>query len=306
MKSEIVVIGASAGGINPLKTIVEGLPASFQAAIFVVIHVGEGIGPTGFPQVLQMIGPLPTSDAEDGEPIVPGRIYIAKPDFHLTLEPGRVRVRYGPRENLTRPAINPLFRSAADAYGPRVTGVILSGWLDDGVAGLASIKERGGLAIVQDPATAACPEMPRAALQYIRADYILPPNEISDVLAQVASTRREIPQEVSVPMTRELIRITCPDCRGPLWVEKRGDLGEYRCRVGHAFSPRVLAQEHITTVERSLWAAIVALEESADIAESVSGERVAEGLESARQRREEAARLRDVLRRLSDKPISRT
>jgi two-component system chemotaxis response regulator CheB len=174
---DIIVIGGSAGSFEPLKNIVASLPASFPGSILVVIHVMADF-PSLLEEHLGSNSHLPVSQAADQEPIRRGHIYVARPDYHLTIEAGRMRVVRGPRENRHRPAIDPLFRSAARVYGPRVIGVILSGSLDDGSMGLYAVKQRGGIAIVQDPGEAASPEMPRRALGYATPHYVLKTRDI--------------------------------------------------------------------------------------------------------------------------------
>src|SRR5262245_32648369 len=183
---DIIVLGASAGGIEALTDLVPQLPAALPVAIFVVVHLPPH-SPSILPRLLTQAGPLPATHATDGEAIQPGHIYVAPPDFHLLLTPGTVRVVRGPQENLCRPAIDPLFRSAAAAYGPRAIGVILTGSLRDGTAGLLTIKQRGGVAVVQDPADALFPNMPRSALEYVDVDYCVPLAELAGVLARVAA-----------------------------------------------------------------------------------------------------------------------
>src|SRR2546429_5662212 len=161
---DIVVIGGSAGAIEALTSLVVGLPAELDAAVFVVVHTIP-VGESRLPEILSRRGPMPATVASDGEPIVCGRIYVAPADAHTLIEPGRVRLSMGPRESGHRPAIDPLFRTAASAYGSRVVGVILSGMLDDGSAGLREIRRRGGSAILQDPKQAMVPQMPPKALQ---------------------------------------------------------------------------------------------------------------------------------------------
>jgi two-component system chemotaxis response regulator CheB len=182
---DIIVIGASAGGVEALSALVENVPANIPAAVFVVVHF-PAQSTSVLPQLLTRAGQLPAVHANDGEAIQTGRIYIAPPDFHMVLERGSMSVVRGPRENHSRPAIDPLFRSAALAYGPRVVGAILSGTLGDGTAGLAAVKRRGGIAVVQDPEEAPFPDMPRNALQYVRADYVLPLAEIPPLLVRVS------------------------------------------------------------------------------------------------------------------------
>ena len=182
---DIVVIGASYGGIEALKVLVSGLPEGFHASVFLVQH-RRSTAPGLLPLILMKAGPLPASFPADFEPIERGHIYVAPPDYHMMLERGLVRLTRDPKENHVRPAIDALFRSAAYAYGPRVVGVVLTGLLNDGTAGLWVVKDRGGTAIVQDPKGAIAPSMPQSALQNVAVDYCLPLGEIAPLLAQLA------------------------------------------------------------------------------------------------------------------------
>src|SRR3712207_6221044 len=181
-RKDIIVIGTSSGGIEALKELVSALPRDLKAAVFVVLHVAPyslGI----LPEILSREGTLPAANAADWEQIEPGRIYVAPPDHHLLLDAaGYVRVTRGPRENRFRPAVDTLFRSAAHAFGPRVVGVILTGWLDDGTAGLWAVKERGGTAVVQHPEEAFAPAMPLNAIKHVEVDHIVPLREIAPLL----------------------------------------------------------------------------------------------------------------------------
>lgn len=168
---DVVVIGASAGGIEALTRIASQLPADLPAAVFVVLHMSAG-SPSALPAILSRRGPLPARHPRSGDATESGNIYVAPPDHHMHVEPGVVLLGRGPRENRVRPAIDVLFRSAGIAYGPRVIGVVLTGYLDDGAAGLIAIKRHGGLAVVQDPADAQCPGMPKAALEAVEADHV--------------------------------------------------------------------------------------------------------------------------------------
>jgi two-component system, chemotaxis family, protein-glutamate methylesterase/glutaminase len=292
-KSEIFVAGASAGGTEALRDMVAGLPQDFNASVLIVVHIGGGRnGVSYLPDVLGRAGRLPAKFASDGESVCPGQIYLARPDLHMTIENERLHVFYGPKENLTRPAINPLFRSAAACYGDRAAGIILSGNLDDGVAGLAEIKRRGGLAVVQDPETARFRGMPESALEYIEADYVLAPQEIGSLMAELARKDHAVREPTNSPVTEEPITLTCPECRGPLRAERQDRITEFRCRVGHIYSPQSLGCEHDQTLERALWAAIVALEESADIAQAVL---TPKGVDAAARRRKQADTLRKML-----------
>jgi two-component system, chemotaxis family, protein-glutamate methylesterase/glutaminase len=277
---DIVVIGASAGGVEALRTIAAGLPPGFPAAVFVVIHMSPE-GPGLLAPLLERAGPLPAVQASDRAPIERGRIYVARPDHHLILRSGHVRVLNGPRENRARPAVDPLFRSAALEYGPRVIGVVLTGSLDDGAAGLWSVKNRGGLAVVQDPEDALFSSMPRRALEAVKADYVVPASGIAAVLAQAVATaagpearpadRLRVEVAMGAGEQEDIDRLGaqspygCPECGGVL--NEVGDAAvlRFRCRVGHAYTVENLAAAQDERIEGSLWAALRALEESAEL-----------------------------------------
>jgi len=178
----VVVVGASAGGVEALKQLVCGLPAGYGAAVLIVLHVPPA-GTSVLPQILERAGRLPAAHGRDGEPLERGRIYVAPPDLHLTVEADAIRVVDGPKENGVRPAIDPLFRTAARAYGERVAGVILSGSLADGTAGLAAVKEAGGLTVVQDPSEASYAAMPSSAIDLVGPEHVLPVAAIASLLA---------------------------------------------------------------------------------------------------------------------------
>jgi two-component system chemotaxis response regulator CheB len=186
---DIVVIGASAGGVEALQRLTEGLPAQLPAAVFITVHFPEH-GNSVLPRILGRHSRLPVAHAADRDSIVPGRIYVAPPDFHLLLTRRGVRLAQGPKENSNRPAIDPMFRSAALAFGPRVIGVVLTGNLDDGTSGLRAIKRAGGVALAQEPSEAAFPSMPSSAIQHASVDRVAPVRELADVI--VALTSEEI------------------------------------------------------------------------------------------------------------------
>ena len=181
----IIVIGASAGGVETLRQIVRPLPADLPAAIFVVMHVSP-LTPSLLPNILTAAGLLPASPAQDGDLIEPSRIYVAPPDHHMLVEPGYIRLTRGPKENRHRPAIDPLFWTAARAYGPRVAGIVASGLMDDGATGLYIIKSEGGIAIVQDPKDAMFPSMPLSAIKAVPVDFILPAKAIPGKIVELA------------------------------------------------------------------------------------------------------------------------
>jgi two-component system chemotaxis response regulator CheB len=190
-RKDIVVIGTSSGGVEALKTLVRGLPKEFNPSTFIVLHTAPQ-GPGSLAQILKDAGRLPTISPVDWELFKAGHIYVAPPDCHLLLDrSGFMRVTKGPKENLFRPAINPLFRSAAQAFGSRVIGLILTGALDDGASGLRMVKQKGGVAIVQDPLDAHAPSMPLSALRIVDVDYCLPVTEIASLLADLTNTGEE-------------------------------------------------------------------------------------------------------------------
>jgi two-component system, chemotaxis family, protein-glutamate methylesterase/glutaminase len=282
---DIIVIGASAGGVEALQRIASALPGDLQAAVFVVVHV-TAEATSALPAILGRAGPLRAHHAISGEPIVYSRIYVAPPDLHLVLRDGKVRVVHGPRENRSRPAVDPLFRSAAVTYGPRVVGVVLSGALDDGTAGLMAIKAQGGIAVVQDPDDALIPGMPRNALEYVRVDYSVPVAEIGPLLVRLTrqGTAKTPPPSHRLATESGMATLepavmeddqkydavpsafTCPECHGTLWELVDGDLLRYRCRVGHSYSADSMLVEQAQSTERALWAALRSLEEKAALA----------------------------------------
>jgi two-component system, chemotaxis family, protein-glutamate methylesterase/glutaminase len=279
---DIVVIGASAGGVPALKQLVAGLPADFAGSLLVVVHISPEAH-SELAAILARAGALPAVPAEDGLEIAPGTIYTAPPDRHLLVEAGRMRVIRGPRENRHRPAIDPLFRSAAWAHGPRVVGVVLSGSLDDGTAGLWAIKSCGGITVVQEPAEAEHPEMPTHALMHNRIDHRLPLAGIAELLVRLSREPVDITRSASPPPgiadeigfanlegeMEDVARLgalspfTCPTCRGALWELEEGDHLRYRCHTGHAFSQESLQVDQTLAIEESLYSALRAVEEKA-------------------------------------------
>jgi two-component system, chemotaxis family, protein-glutamate methylesterase/glutaminase len=260
-----------------------------RAAIFVVLHLSRGR--SVFPEILSRVGPLPAVHPSDGEPLQYGRIYVAPPDHHITLEPDRVRIVQGPTENGVRPALDPLFRSAARVYGSRVIGVVLTGSLDDGTAGLAAVKEAGGVTVVQDPEEAFAPSMPRSAMDFVRVDHILPLRGIAVLIrnltreeagrADVRATGPHLrplesdPAEPKIALQHsdrpgEVSVFTCPECHGTLWEVDEGGILRFRCRVGHAYSAESMLAAHTDSVDRALWAALRALEERAALTRKLS------------------------------------
>jgi two-component system chemotaxis response regulator CheB len=286
--SRIVVIGGSFGALSALKVVLASLPADFPAAILIVTHIGAHS--SMLPEILGRHSALPVRHAIDGEPILPGRVLLAPSDTHLTVvaDGARIyaRLMHGPKENHCRPAIDPLFRSAAAAFGAGTIGVILTGYLDDGTVGLQAVKARGGFAIVQDPAEAEAPDMPTSALRHVDIDRTLGLDQIAAALIELATagtaqdalsvrkasgavdwidienriTSRDGDMEDLEKIGRRSA-LTCPECNGALWELKLDGLTRYRCHTGHAFTARVLESLQTTAVEDALWGAIRALHE---------------------------------------------
>lgn len=326
---DLIVVGASAGGVEALSGLVADLPANLPASVCIVLHVSPDV-PSYLPDILSRAGRLPASHPEDGEALAAGRIYVAPPDQHLLVESGRVRVVRGPTENRHRPAIDPLFRSAARAYGPRVVGVILTGVLDDGTAGLVAVKVAGGVAVVQDPADALHPGMARSALRYVEADHVLPLAQMGPLLERLArapagpvvvGSSGEMGKETKIAefdmatiedddKPGKPSAFSCPDCSGVLWEIEEEDFLRFRCRVGHAYSSESMSAAQEEAVERALWAGLRALEERAALSRRLVAHARERNLRAMaapfedrlRQTEEQAALLRDVLLANEKKP----
>ena len=280
---DIVVVGTSAGGVEALRALVGGLPADFPGSVFVVMHTAPD-SPGVLAQILDRSGPLPAANATNSERIRPGHVYVAPPDHHLLLEPGRMRLTHGPKENRFRPAIDPLFRSAAQVFGPRVVGLILTGGLDDGTSGLWAVKRLGGVAVVQNPEEAFMPSMPLSALGQVEVDYTLPLAEMPAVLSRLAGSSvaeqggYEVPEELNIEVRIAMEEngleagitklgapsvFTCPECHGSLFQLQENGRSRFRCHTGHAYSSDSLLAELTESVESTLWAAIRSIAESA-------------------------------------------
>lgn len=287
---DIIVIGGSAGATQPLKQILSRLPPDLPAAVFVVLHIpAQGIGILS--TVARSAGPLPVRQAENGMKIEPGHIYLAAPDHHLLLSEDRVLLGRGPRENLVRPAIDALFRSAAITHGPRVIGVLLSGLLSDGAAGLNAIKRCGGMAVVQDPADAISDEMPRRAMEETTVDLCVPGANMGDVLSELArepaGAMLPIPPEIRLEVeiaagdrigsdkllsVADPVALTCPACGGVLSEVKASRPMRFRCQVGHAFTVDTLAKEQEGRVDEALRVALRIIEERAELVQRMAAD----------------------------------
>ncbi|HYC76939.1 MAG TPA: chemotaxis protein CheB [Planctomycetota bacterium] len=314
MTRGLAVFGGSAGAVPALQAVVSGLPAAFPAAVCVAVHV-PAEAESRLPEILTRSGPLPARHARDGDALLPGVIHVAPPDRHLLIAPGEIRVVRTPRENGHRPAIDPLFRSAAFAYGRHVAAVLLSGALDDGVAGLATVKKRRGLVVVQDPSEAVHGDMPKSAMDQLAVDHVLPAAAIAELLRRVAGglvekeagRRRTAPAGVASGPTPEEGRdaasgLTCPDCGGALWADASAGRVRFACHVGHAFSTDSLASRQRDAVESAIWHAVVLLRERSELlkrlADSAGGGRGAAATYGERASRfaESAAVLEHALR----------
>ena len=321
---DIVTIGASAGGVQTLGRLLEHLPADLPAAIMMVLHLHPQ-SPSVLDHLLSRSSKLPVRFARDGDAIEHGQVYIAPRDNHLLVEPGRLRVVRGPRENRHRPAVDPLFRSAAWAYGPRVVGVVLTGTLDDGASGLWAIRSCGGATVVQDPADALHAEMPTSALMTLNVDHCLSLPAIADLLVELAhqpldGSPTPVPPEplglevavatrethADVEDMRKLGKpagFTCPSCHGALWELNEGELAVFRCHIGHAFGPDSLQAAQTEGVEQALESALRALEEQSATARRL-GDRFEQNVPDLAVRygaqaaglEEQAAVIRKVLR----------
>jgi two-component system chemotaxis response regulator CheB len=284
-KHDVIVIGASAGGVEAISRVVADLPRDLRASLFVVLHISRG--KSLLPEILTRACRLPASHPIDREPLEYGRIYVAPPDHHLVIEPGVVRVPHTASENGVRPAVDPLFRSAARVYGPRVIGVILTGTLDDGTAGIAAVKGAGGTTIAQDPDEALAPGMPRNAINSGTVDHVLPladiPVLLSALVEEDAPIRRTPVDHPHLhPLEPDLGRMplatraedrpgrpsifTCPECHGTLWEHDAQGILRFRCRVGHVYSPESMIAAQTDEVDRALWIALRTLEERAALA----------------------------------------
>lgn len=312
------MIGASAGGVEALSNLFGNLPPSFPGSLFVVLHTLPG-GVSQLPRILRRASSLNALHLDDGAEIEQSTVYVAKPNHHLIIESGRVRSLSGPRENGYRPSINALFRSAARVYGGKVVGVVLSGSLDDGTAGLQSIKSAGGITIVQDPGDATFQSMPRSALTNVDVDYVATASKIGGILADLALGRREyrssaeeeaIPGESEVPVDEqstagrhgEIYGFSCPECGGVLREERDGDIVRFRCHVGHLYTDQGLLHYQDESLEAALWTALRILEERISMAERLAQRARARGNEIVARRFEaqnrDTADRAEVLRRV--------
>jgi two-component system chemotaxis response regulator CheB len=330
-KRDIVAIGGSAGAIDAAKQLLARLPADFPGAILLVIHVGAH-GKDLLATILGAGTPLHVSTAVEGEVVTAGRVYVAPADHHLLIVDGVVRLGRGPRENLTRPAIDPLFRSVAACYGPRAVGVVLTGHLNDGAAGLAVIARCGGATAIQNPSDAVAAEMPLSALEAVDVDYRASATDLAEVLTTLVTQEvdpdflpsKDLTMEVGIALGRSVgttstariadpVALSCPACGGVLSQLRDGPPLRFRCQVGHAYTAKILAHEKEGAVDEALRVALRVLEERVVLLEKMAREatdagRILSGEEYARRAvelRERAEILRLVaLEGDGERPVS--
>jgi two-component system, chemotaxis family, protein-glutamate methylesterase/glutaminase len=269
----VIAIGASTGGLAALRTVAAGLPASLPAAVCVVQHIDghESL----LPSLLDASGPLPAAQAKDDDPIKPGHIYVAPPDHHLIVVPGRLRLTRGPRENFVRPAVDPLLRSTAETLGRKAIGVVLTGRLSDGAAGLYEIKRRGGVAVVQDPDEAEAPGMPRAAMNYVDVDHCIRiammPQLLSDLANRLSEHTSAIPSGGDVGAMKASAErkrpstLTCPECGGSMHLSALGSLLKFDCHIGHSVTAESMASGQFEAMEKSFESALRQVNERVEL-----------------------------------------
>lgn len=324
-KRDILVIGASAGGLSALTRLFGGMPKDCMPTVFVVLHISPNAR-SMLPRLLNRVEWLTAFHPADGEPIRPGHIHLAPPDHHLLVDRDRVLVRRGPRENRTRPAVDPLFRSAGIAFGSRVVGVVLTGMLDDGTSGLRAIHRCGGVCIVQDPEEAEWPGMPESAFAHAPVDHVLPVDAMPPLLCRLAAepappgppvpfdiaeeahiaeqeftTVSDDTQAVGSPTT-----LSCPECGGGLSEIRDGPALRFRCQIGHAFSPGSMEEAQAESMEKALWVALRTHEDRVELFNRMTRHarernqlNLAAHWESQMQ---EARRNADLLRQVLSKP----
>lgn len=282
-KRDTVVLGASAGGIEALRRLLPAFEPGIEASVFVVQHLPAD-GHSVLDLVLDRATLYKAAFAQDGEAIALGRVYVAPPDRHLLIEGDRVRLWHGARENRSRPAIDPLFRSAAASRRGRVIGAVLSGLLDDGAAGLVSVKRCGGLAFIQEPSDAIEPEMPERAAAALddALDGAWSARELGQQMVQRVGTAAppgHVPRDIELELEMLLgvtglavlpdkgppLPLSCPECGGPLWGIRDGRLQRFRCHTGHTYGVDSLLSAQGQQIEQALWAAIKGLEQRAQV-----------------------------------------
>jgi len=313
----VIVVGGSAGAVEPLMDLVGGLPAGLAAAVCIVLHLGNR--QSMLPELFRRVSPLHTSWVSDGDRLQPGHIFIAPPDHHLLVKRGHLRLSRGPRENRTRPAVDPLFRSAAETYGPTVIGVILSGMLGDGTAGFSVIKRHGGTTLVQDPEDAQYPSMPLTALASVSVDHCLPASKMANLLIRLVENRTSMDATLALPKRTQSpspekgteveedyqlgdpVALTCPECGGSLKESKMDSLPYFTCHIGHRYSGPDMNVAQFQVMEQALEIALRTLNERAALCRRMADAARQKGQELSAQRWEatsqEVATRAEVLHR---------
>lgn len=313
----VVVVGVSAGALSALVALAAQLPADFPAPILVVHHMAASASPEAVARAMTLAGNLPCRRARHGERIIPGRIYLAHPDNHLMVSGGLIAITKGAHENRARPAIDPLFRSVAVEYGNSAIGIILTGYLDDGTAGMAVIHRCGGTCVVQDPADAAYPDMPQNVINNVPVDHCVPLAEMGALLQKLVKRKRArskpVPEDIaieakiaervlsdlpSVEALGEQVPFNCPGCGGVLWEVGKGKQMRFRCHTGHAYSAASLMAEQTAKMEETLWVALRMFEEHRNllIKMKANGEASSSSTERAAQSEMHIKRIREMLR----------
>ncbi len=292
--NRIVVVGASAGGIPALQTIVSQLPPDFPAPMLVVVHISDSYKSV-LPTMLNRAGPLDAVHPFNGQRLKAGTIFVASPAYHMVVIDHHIQLKNSPKENRHRPAIDPLFRSAAHSHGDEVIGVILSGAMDDGTGGLIDIKQHGGVAVAQDPEDAMFSSMPESACRYVDVDHVLPASKIAGLLSSIVREQRDAAEswteQLDAPQNRiavvntkevmlhdlhdqpgEVTPYACPDCNGNLWVSKANDFDQYWCHIGHRYTKRTLLAEKLNKIEATLFEAIRNLKEGTTLGRELLGD----------------------------------
>ena len=300
----LIVVGASAGGLQAITALIEQLPENFPAPLLIVQHISADASGDVLLNTLNKHGKLNCLHAVDGEAMKAGHVYLAPSDHHLLAGiDGRLRVTKGAQENRSRPGIDPLFRSAAVAFGNRVIGVILTGYLDDGTAGLIAIQRCGGICVVQDPNDADYPDMPTNALNQLKPDYCAPISEMGGILSKVMTKntgkQKAIPEDIqreatiaervlsdlpSVNSLGEQVPFNCPGCGGVLWQIAKGKQLRYRCHTGHAYTAAALLAEQTKKIEETMWIALRMFEERKNLLTTFSKQQRGAQAQSAAER----------------------
>jgi two-component system, chemotaxis family, protein-glutamate methylesterase/glutaminase len=323
-RHDVVVIGGSSGSFEAIREILRSLPPELPAAVLIVTHLAPSVS---LLKILRGPSALPMKEAASGERLQQGQIYTAVPDAHLLLHDHHLLVRRGPRENLSRPAIDPLFRSAACAFGARVIGVLLSGRLNDGTAGLAAIKTCGGIAVVQDPEDALVPSMPLSALRALTVDFSAPARELAGLITRLTRERAgptpHIPSELQLEVAiaaqeagdvdlneklGEKSPYSCPDCDGVLWQVHDDEVLRFRCHVGHAVTGNIMLEQKGVSADAVLWRLLRTHEERAALARKLAERELKSTAAADYERRavgyeEDAAVVRGLLTKMTQSRV---